>query len=331
MIIEETKKIVDEVDFSNFKNKSILITGGSGIIGIYLLSCLKHIQKSHNLDISVWIKSEIDPNFEDFFDGCKIIKEDITNEKVFDNIPNFDCIIHAAGYGQPNKFLQDKIKTITLNTTSTINLFSKLNPKGKFLFVSTSELYSGLDFENIDETKIGITNTNHPRASYIEGKRCGETICNSFLEFGYDVKIIRLSLAYGPGTKKNDQRVLNSLIEKGLKNTEIELMDSGDALRTYCYIQDVIEMFWNILLHGKKTTYNVGGMSKVSILELAQMIGKILNKKIKVPTISNELKGNPKIVNISIDEYQKEFNKKSFIDLNLGLEKTIEWQKKIYK
>jgi UDP-glucose 4-epimerase len=79
-------------------------------------------------------------------------------------------------------------------------------------------------------------------------------------------------LAYGPGTKKNDHRVLNSLIQKGLMGDKIELMDGGDAVRTYCYITNVIEMFWNILLFGKKTLYNVGGESKITILELAKTI-----------------------------------------------------------
>ena len=68
---------------------------------------------------------------------------------------NFDYIIHAAGYSQPAKFLDDKVKTIKLNTLSTIELLKKLNPQGKFLFVSTSELYNGLEKEFVTESDIG--------------------------------------------------------------------------------------------------------------------------------------------------------------------------------
>lgn len=330
VIKEDVKNIFEKINFTELKNKSILITGASGLIGVYMVSCLKEISKKLNIKIHVWVKNEIEPEFIEIFEDCQIIKKDITEDSSFEDLPKFDYIIHAAGYGQPGKFLKNKIKTITLNTTSTINLLNKLNFGGKFLFISTSELYSGLDYENISEKEIGNTNTNHPRSCYIEGKRCGESICYAYKEKGVDVKIARLSLAYGPGTKKNDHRVLNSLIQKGLSNENIELMDQGEAIRTYCYITDVIEMFWNILFFGKEPVYNVGGKSVTSILGLAELIGENLNKKIVLPKATQELEGNPKVVNISIEKYLEEFEKNNFIPLEEGIKKTIKWQKKLY-
>jgi nucleoside-diphosphate-sugar epimerase len=330
IIIDESKEIIKNIDFNQIRNTKILITGASGLIGVYLVSCLKQIMKTHNISIFVWIKNDIDIIFSEIFDECTIIQDDITNIHSFSKLPKFDCIIHAAGYGQPDKFMDDKIKTISINTTSTIELFNKLKTNGKFLFISTSEIYSGIDEQNIQETQIGTTNTNHPRACYIEGKRCGESICNIYKEKGYDVKIIRLSLAYGPGTKKNDKRVLNSLIEKGLNNDNIKLMDSGDAIRTYCYITDVIEMFWNIFLLGGDLIYNVGGKSVTSIYDLSVLIGDKLNRSVIIPTEIKQQEGNPKIVNISIEKYINEFKKNNFISLEDGLNKTINWQKKLY-
>lgn len=89
-------------------------------------------------------------------------------------------------------------------------------------------------------------------------------------------------------------------------------------------------MLFNILFFGKKVVYNIGGKSKVSILELANMIGNELGKETTIPKIENELNGNPKIVNISVDEYINEFNKNEFISLQEGIKTTIEWQKKLY-
>lgn len=330
IIIEESKEIVKKIDFTQLRNKKILVTGASGLIGVYLVSCLKQVSKTENIKIFVWVQNDIDSIFTEIFDGCTIIKSDITDYSNFLLLPEFDCIIHASGYGQPDKFMFDKIKTISLNTTSTIELLKKLNKNGKFLFVSTSELYSGINEENINETQIGLTNTNHPRACYIEGKRCGESICNVYKEKGYDIKIIRLSLAYGPGTKKNDKRVLNSLIQKGLNEEKIKLLDNGDAIRTYCYITDVIEMFWNIFLFGKDVIYNVGGKSVTSIYDLSILIGKKLGKYVEIPNEINGQIGNPKIVNVSIEKYINEFKKNNFIELEEGLEKTINWQKKLY-
>lgn len=331
MIEKDINIILSKIDFTSLKNKKILVTGASGLIGIYLVSCLNKLQEKNNLEIFSWIKNNLDSEFAPIFKFSKIIQGDICDEKNFIGLPKFDLIIHCAGYGQPGKFLENKIKTISLNTNATINLFSYLKDGGKFIFVSTSELYSGLESEKITENQIGNTSTDHPRACYIEGKRCGESICHAFIEQGYSVKIIRLSLAYGPGTKSGDKRVLNSLIEKGLKQDYITLLDQGDAIRTYCYITDVIEMFWNIILKGKKITYNVGGESKTTILELAQIIGDELNKKVMRPEIEFSLVGNPKIVNISIDSYISEFGPHKFVSLSDGIKNTINWQKKLYE
>lgn len=330
IIIKETAKIVEKIDFSQLENKTVLVTGASGLVGIFMLSCLKQVKVKYNITIYAWVKNEIDPLFSDIVEGCNIIKEDITNINCFDLLPNFDVIIHAAGYGQPSKFLINKLKTIELNTISTIKLLDKLNSDGKFLFISSSELYSGIDSESILETEIGNTNTNHFRSCYIEGKRCGEAICYSYIERGVNVKIARLSLAYGPGTKKGDLRVMHTLIQKGLENNEIMLMDQGEAIRTYCYITDAVEMFWNILFFGKEVLYNIGGTSKTSILELATLIGEKLDKKVILPEISHELSGNPKVVNISLTKYLNEFKKTNFIPLEEGIIETINWQKILY-
>lgn len=328
IIIEDVKNI--QVDISQLKDKSILITGASGLLGIYLLAFLKQFQKEYNIKIYTWNKSEIDDIFLPFFENCNTIISDIVDIKSFRNLPNFDFIIHAAGYGQPGKFMSDKMKTVELNTFSTKFLLEKLNIGGKFLFVSTSELYSGLDIDSVIESMIGTTNTDHPRACYIEGKRMGEAICHIYRESGLDVKIARLSLAYGPGTKIGDARVLNSVIEKSIKNNTITLMDAGDAIRTYCYITDVIEMLLNILFWSKDTIYNVGGISKLSILEMATKIGDCMNKNVEVPKNTSNLIGSPKNVNISIEKYCDEFSKIKFVNFDEGLEKTILWQKKLY-
>jgi nucleoside-diphosphate-sugar epimerase len=336
IIEQDVEDIINKINFTQLENKSILITGASGIIGVYLMSCLKRLYKNLNIKVYAWTKSEIDENLSSLFDfDLTIINEDITDIINYkETLPLFDFIIHAAGYGQPGKFLENKIKTIEINTSVTIELIKLLKPDGKFLFISTSELYSGLDSDFIKEEEIGNTKTNHPRASYIEGKRCGEAICHSFISEGKNIKIARLCLAYGAGTKKNDNRVLNSLIQKAIQNDKIQLMDSGNAIRTYCYIADVIEMFWNILFFGKHTTYNVGGVSKISILEMAEMIGRIFDKDVVIPlNDNNELEGSPKIVNISIQKYLDEFKKNvsDFIPFSLGLQRTIQWQKFIYK
>ncbi len=332
IIKKDCLNILQNVDISSLKNKKVLITGASGLIGIYIVYCLK--LANLDCDIDCWVNNDIDPIYSKIFEKCNIIKGDITSEQVFSSFCNnvqYDLIVHCAGYGQPNKFLSDKIKTITINTTVTNKLLQLVKNDGSFAFFSTSEIYNGNNNNCLTEDDFGFTTPLHPRASYIEGKRCGETICDVYSQQNQNInmKILRLSLAYGPGTKRNDQRVLNSLIEKGLFNETINLLDDGSSLRTYGYISDIIEMFWNILLHGKHKVYNLSGISQTSILELANMIGNLLNKKV-VKSENNIMIGSPKNVNISLNRYFEEFEKKQFISLNEGIINTIEWQRKIY-
>ena len=332
MIIEsDVNNILQVVNLEKLRNKSILVTGSSGLLGIYIASCLKQVQQQYNIDVHFWTKSNVDPYLRTFFDfNCNIINQDITESKHFNDLPMFDFIIHASGYGQPDRFLENQIKTIQINTTATISLFERLKKTGTFLFLSSSEVYNGTDKPFVTENEIGISNTDHPRACYVESKRCGEAICQIYKNMGIDVKIVRLSLTYGPGTKIYDTRVVNSLIMKSIFNNAIELKDNGSAIRTYCYVSDVVEMLWNIMLYGKDTTYNVGGKGSFSIYELAQMISAKTTKPVILPKKENTLTGSPKLVNLSIDKYVAEFNKTSFVSLDLGLSNTIAWQQYIY-
>lgn len=265
---------------------------------------------------------------------CKFLEQDRNNvitkikfNELDDIQAQADVICHMSGYGQPLKFTKDKIKTIEVNTTTTIELFKHLKPGGKFLYISSSEVYSGAISPNV-ESILGTTNPDHPRACYIEGKRCGEAICNSYRELGFDVKIARLALAYGPGTKIHDTRVINQFIEQGFTGN-ITLRDNGESIRTYLYVQDAVELMWKVLCQGKDVVYNIGGFSTLTILQLAQEIGQIMNAKITTPQSDTGLKDAPQDVHLNMDKTLREFNQ-YFTPLHKGLKKTIEYQKHLY-
>ena len=112
LINQECLEISKKIDFTSLKNSKILITGASGLIGLYLINTLKQIKKSENIEIYGWVKSEIEKSHIDFFNDVNILQGDICDNNSFDNLPKFDVIIHSAGYGQPGKFLKDKIKIL---------------------------------------------------------------------------------------------------------------------------------------------------------------------------------------------------------------------------
>lgn len=334
IMFNDVEKVVPKVDFSELEGKSIIITGASGLLGLHFLACIKKMNKLFNRPIIAYaiVQSEPEEFFiEEFVDkNIRLIRGDLTQIDFFQHLPQVDYIIHAAGYGQPRRFMENPIKTLQLSTTATLMLFEKLNKEGKFLFISTAEVYSGLENNNHKESEIGTTNTTHYRACYIEGKRSGETICNAYRSQGVNAKSARLALAYGPGTRKGDMRVINNFIEKGLQG-EIALMDQGVAKRTYCYISDAIELMWNILLKGKEPIYNVGGNSKTTIANLAKQVGNMMDVPVIFPEGQNlALEGAPKEVSLDISLAEREFNKKEFISLKDGLKSTIQWQKLMY-
>lgn len=331
-LIIETESFINKIDFSSLNKKSILITGASGLIGLHLYATIKNLILKSNYEINVYgtYSSEPENYFIDLsnFKGSKIIRGDISEPEFINSLPMVDFIIHAAGYGQPNKFMDNQTKTLKLNTVSIFELIKKLNKNGKFLFISSSEVYSGLNNSPFNESQIGTTNTDHPRSCYIEGKRCGEAIINSFRNLGIDAKSARLSLAYGPGTKIGDRRVMNSFIDKAF-NGDIEMVDEGKALRTYCYVSDAVYMMWRILLEGKQSTYNVGGISKTSIRNLADVIANQIGVNVVLPKNINSLPGSPDNVCLDMSRFEQEFGKFDYTDIDYGIKKTINWQKKL--
>jgi UDP-glucuronate decarboxylase len=231
---------------------------------------------------------------------------------------SFDAIIHTEGYAQPIKFLADEIATIKVNTTRVMDLFKYLKDGGKFLYMSSSEVYNGTPPPQT-EKMIGTTDPTHPRACYIESKRCGEAICMAYRRMGYDVKIARVSLTYGK-TRPDDTRALNHFVEQG-KTGKIILMDKGEAKRTYLYVEDGAKMLWDILLKGIHSVYNVGGISKTTIAELAQTIAKITNATVEFG--DKGLEGAPEDVGLDINQLLNEFGPREFTSLEDGIRKML--------
>lgn len=333
LIIEsDIKNLFAEINLEELGGKSVLITGASGLIGTYLVYSIAMYNKSYCLGEKIKLHIVIQNKLPQHLiplenaEWLTVFQGDLSEYEFCTRLPNADYIIHAAGYGQPGKFMEDKVKTIKLNTTCTGILLEKLNPAGKFLFISTSEVYNDSPNIPFSEKDNGTTMPDHARACYIEGKRCGEALCNIYADKGYHVKIARVALAYGPGVKKDDKRVLYNFIQKAFLEGSIHMLDSGKAKRVYCYIADTIELLWKILLMGKSVTYNVGGESHTTVLNLANTIGRNLNVNVSYPEEENhQLSGAPSEVFMDIRKIKEEFNKCKFISLEEGIDRTIKW------
>jgi len=309
-----------------------LVTGASGLIGLnFITALLKARDEGLDVEITAIVSSSRPVLTKELREqGVTVLRVNLANLNQQLQFGEFDYILHAASYGQPGKFLQDKLATITLNTTALQRLGALMTNSGRLLYMSTSEIYSGLEKPAFDEGDIGVTSPQHPRACYIEAKRAGETICEAFTELGVSAVSVRLALAYGPGVWADDKRVLNQFIQKGLLGGQIDMLDAGLDSRTYGHVSDVTVMLFNILVLGKRTLYNVGGESSVSIRELAEMVGRQLNVPIHAPALAEKVVGAPTAVSLSLNRYKSEFGEINFTEMEVGLAKTIQWYKKIY-
>jgi nucleoside-diphosphate-sugar epimerase len=191
-------------------------------------------------------------------------------------------------------------------------------------------VYSGLNDQFVNEYSIGTTTPLHPRACYIEGKRCGEAIVNAYRSTGVDAKSIRLGLTYGPGTRKHDQRAMSTFVEQALTTGKIELKYSGLETRTFCYVSDAVEMMFQILLHGQHAVYNVGGGRKTCMRQIATKIAIRTNVPLIVPITDSEIEG-AQAVDMNTSRVQNEFGKTDFIGLEEGIGRTVDWQRGFYE
>jgi dTDP-glucose 4,6-dehydratase/UDP-glucuronate decarboxylase len=323
----------------NFKNKSILITGANGLLGGFLSDFFSFLNEKYDYNIKLYLTSLSESQNAERLSHLiekkyiKYIQCDLSAEQKDCLFEPTDYVFFMSGYGQPKKFIENKLKTIMLNTNG-LNYLLKINKKSNFLFASTSEIYGEPDEENLPtkEDYNGNYSIESNRSCYISSKRLGEVIC---LEHARDnvelnIKIARIALTYGPGVLMNDNRVLQDFIIKGNNNKIINLMDEGSAIRNYIYIVDCVEIILNILLSGKKNIYNVGGdREEITIYELAKVVGEVINVDVlKGQQKQDFVSKSPSKVALDMSRYQNEFGKNnSFISLREGIKNTVKWLK----
>lgn len=327
LLEEDGRRSLQGVPVEKLAGKTILVTGASGLIGTHFLYGLLHCQKHLGLQMDVVgvVRSGVPEHLKPLREYVYFLPGDLTVARFLEILPRANIIIHAAGYGQPALFMANAQATLKLNTVATFALLDKLLPGGQFLYLSSAEVYSGLAHMPFSEDQIGTTNTTHPRSCYIEAKRCGEAICNAYRAKGIAAKSARQCIAYGPGTRAGDKRVLSVFIRKALETGAIHLLDQGEAKRTYGYIADAVYMLWRILLEGKDAIYNVGGISYVTILELAQLIGKQLGVSVHTSVTDGGMVGAPSDVRLNLNKFTSEFGPVTFMGLDEGVARTIEW------
>ena len=299
-VIEEDLKYINSHlmdDFSRLAGKKILITGGAGFLGYYLIQALLHWNSrnpdSSKIDVTVYdnyirgIPGWLTALDEDPF--LHLFRQDIAMP-LPDIKPDFSFIIHAASIASPTYYRKYPIETMDANINGLRSLLeyalkqqNKTNPVEGLLFFSTSEIYGDPDSQNIPtpETYRGNVSCTGPRACYDESKRYGEALCVNFArQYGLPVTVARPFNNYGPGLKITDRRVLPDFARDILAGRNIVMHSDGSPTRTFCYVADAIVGYYKILLRGKAgEAYNIGvDKPEISIAQLADQVTAIAKK-----------------------------------------------------
>ncbi len=279
-----------KAEFAQMAGKNLLIIGGAGFLGYYLVQSVLHwnkISKMAPINLTVYdnyIRGV--PEWLTQLEGdanLTLSKHDVT-QPLPTNIPNFQFIIHAASIASPTFYRKYPIETMDANVNGLRILLEYCrkqqeseHPVEGFLFYSTSEIYGDPTPENIPtpETYRGNVSCTGPRACYDESKRYGETLCVNFAQhYNLPIKTARPFNNYGPGLKITDRRVLPDFARDVLANRDIVMLSDGSPTRTFCYIADAIVGYYKILVNGRPgEAYNIGiEKPEISMGEMAERV-----------------------------------------------------------
>ena len=291
------KDIIDiyeeKILFDKLRDKSILITGATGMLATYIIYFLYYLNLKKDNNIKIYAlarnKKKAEDLFSDLIDekNFVIINQDVTNKILINE--RIDYIFHFASSANPKNILENPVGIIQANTLGTINVceFAVKNNALVF-FASTREIYGKIEGkEFVMENDMGVCDCLEDRACYPESKRVSETICKSYnLQYGMKYQICRIAHVYGPGMSiENDGRIMSDIISDIINNRNIILKSDGSAIRAFCYISDAIRAMFLILLNGKENdVFNLSNEEEeVSIKALAELcIGLFTEKNIKV-------------------------------------------------
>lgn len=255
--------------------KRVLITGAAGFLGSHL--CDRFIKEGmHVIAMDNLITGDL-KNIEHLFklEHFEFYHHDVSK---FIHVPGqLDYILHFASPASPIDYLKIPIQTLKVSSLGTHNVLGLARVKNaRVLVASTSEVYGDPHVHPQPEEYWGHVNTVGPRGCYDEAKRFMEAMTMAYNNaHGLETRIVRIFNTYGPRMRLNDGRVLPAFIGQALRGEDLTMFGDGSQTRSFCYVDDLIEGIYRLLMSDYHLPVNIGNPEEISIKEFGEEILKL--------------------------------------------------------
>ncbi len=308
----------------------VLITGGAGFLGSHL--CDKFIAEGHFVICMDNFITGSPENIAHLFGNKNFlfVHHDVTNYIYVEG--ELDYVLHFASPASPIDYLKLPIQTLkvgSLGTHKTLGL--SLAKKARYLLASTSEVYGDPLVHPQTEDYWGNVNPVGYRGVYDEAKRFGEAMVMAYNRYhNLETRIVRIFNTFGPRMRLHDGRAIPAFLTQALANEPVTVFGDGSQTRSVCYVSDLVEGIYRLLLSDETEPVNIGNPNELTMLQLAQEIIELTGSKSEI--VFKELPSDdPKVRQPDISKAKEILKWSPTVDRREGLLKTIEDFKKRLK
>jgi len=260
----------------------VLITGAAGFLGSHL--CDRFIQEGYEVIGMDNLLTGSLSNVEHLFPlkEFSFYHHDVSK---FIHVPGpLDYILHFASPASPIDYLKMPIQTLKVGSLGTHNCLGLAKAKkARILVASTSEVYGDPLVHPQQEDYWGNVNPVGPRGVYDEAKRFQEAITMAYHNFhGLETRIVRIFNTYGPRMRLNDGRALPAFIGQALRGENLTVFGDGTQTRSFCYVSDLVEGIYRLLLSEESRPVNLGNPHEISLLDFAKEVIELCETRSKI-------------------------------------------------
>lgn len=287
----------EQINWQQLQNKTILITGATGMIGRCIVDFLMCANNNYGLNIQVIAVARNDEYAHKVFikyfenNNFKFLKHDVTMLFNDSSLNNIDYIIHAASDATPNVFSTKPVEVMTSNILGIKNLLDLAKKtNAKLVYISSAEIYGEINKDKKSEDDYGYIDHINIRAAYPISKKAAETLAIAYgKEYGISSVICRLSHVFGPTMTPKDNRAASEFIRLAINGETIVLNNNKTIERSYTYVVDAASAILYVMLNGKEQeAYNIASTENITIKEFADVVASITHVPVIIKNIPNK-------------------------------------------